>query len=149
MRPVASSISSSYRPLNRFSSTTLEKRPSLAHTSSTRTPLSVSPHKLEPPRNRKSSHSQRSALTSSPESTWVTLSTAHPAKFNSAVELALSADSHPDFNFNRDVLPDELKALDGLEKRIHKVKGEQGVRDLIEKVKGTEHAPGKEGKGSI
>lgn len=79
----------------------------------------------------------------------MTLSTAHPAKFNSAVELALSSDSHPNFNFNRDVLPEELKALDGLEKRIHKVKGEQGVRDLIEKIKGVEHPVGKEGKGSI
>lgn len=85
----------------------------------------------------------------SADSTWVTLSTAHPAKFNSAVELALSADSHPNFNFDRDVLPEELKKLQGLEKRIYKVKGEQGVRDLIEKVKKGEKATGGEGKGSI
>jgi threonine synthase len=78
------------------------------------------------------------------------LATAHPAKFSSAVELALSADAYPEFNFNRDVLPEELKALDGLEKRIHKVKGEQGVRELIERVKkGEQKAATAEGKGSI
>ena len=35
-----------------------------------------------------------------------------------------------------------------MEKRIHKVRGEQGVRDLVEKVRG-EKAAGKQGKGSI
>ena len=74
----------------------------------------------------------------SPESTWITLSTAHPAKFNAAVEQALPSSKYPEFNFSRDVLPDQLRALDGMEKRIHKVKGEDGVRELIERVKGQE-----------
>ena len=79
----------------------------------------------------------------------MTLATAHPAKFSSAVELALSKESYPKFDFNKDVLPDELKALDGLEKRIHKVKGEEGVRALIERVKGGEQNTSAEGLGSI
>ena len=35
-----------------------------------------------------------------------------------------------------------------MEKRIHKVQGEQGVRDLVEKVRG-DKAAAKLGKGSI
>jgi threonine synthase len=31
-------------------------------------------------------------------------------------------------------MPDELKSLDGLEKRVTRVTGEQGVRELIERV---------------
>jgi threonine synthase len=46
-------------------------------------------------------------------------------------------------------LPEELKALGSLEKRIHKVKGEQGVRKLIERVKGVEKKTKPEVKGSI
>lgn len=89
---------------------------------------------------------QERSKSKAPNSTWVTLSTAHPAKFNSAVELALS--SNQEFSFDRDVLPPQLKELEGMEKRIHKVRGEQGVRDLVEKVRG-EKAAGKQGKGSI
>ncbi len=85
----------------------------------------------------------------SPDTTWITLSTAHPAKFNVAVELALSSASFPDFSFARDVLPDELRTLESMEKRIYKVRGEQGVRDLIESVKKGEVNGSTEGKGSI
>lgn len=79
----------------------------------------------------------------------MTLSTAHPAKFNNAVELALSSSSFPDFSFARDVLPEELRILEGMEKRIHKVRGEQGVRELIERVKKGEINDSTEGMGSI
>lgn len=85
----------------------------------------------------------------SPGTTFITLSTAHPAKFSSAVELALSPSEFPSFDFSKDVLPEELKALGSLEKRIHKVKGEQGVRELIERVKGVEKKTKPEVKGSI
>jgi len=94
----------------------------------------------------------RSAKKAPSDTTWITLATAHPAKFNSAVELALSKSSFPEFDFSKDVLPDELKALGGMKKRIFKVKGEQGVRDLIEKVKRGETAESgeaKEGLGSL
>ncbi|WWC69669.1 threonine synthase [Kwoniella pini CBS 10737] len=84
-----------------------------------------------------------------PNSYWVTLSTAHPAKFSSAVELALNPKEFPEFNFRETVLPEELKKLEQLEKRVHKVSGEAGVRELIERVKkGEKIVPG-EGKGSI
>ncbi|WVR05001.1 threonine synthase [Kwoniella sp. DSM 27419] len=80
---------------------------------------------------------------------WVTLSTAHPAKFSSAVELALSPSDFPEFSFRDTVLPDELKQLETLEKRVHKVRGEEGVRALIERVKKGEKVVPGEGKGSI
>ncbi|TXT13737.1 hypothetical protein VHUM_01104 [Vanrija humicola] len=67
--------------------------------------------------------------------TWVTLSTAHPAKFSEAVELALSKDSAPGFDFRRDVLPPQLAELETLPKRVYKVRGEDGVRALVEAVK--------------
>jgi threonine synthase len=80
--------------------------------------------------------------------TWVTLATAHPAKFSSSVEQALS--TFPEFNFRESVLPSELKELESLDKRIYRVKGEQGVRDLIERVKrGEDYEPSKEGVGSL
>ncbi|WVQ71413.1 threonine synthase [Cryptococcus sp. DSM 104548] len=94
---------------------------------------------------------ERAAKKATPGTTFITLSTAHPAKFSSAVELALSASDFPSFDFRRDVLPDELKKLEGLEKRVHKVRGEEGVRALIEKIKGQskEQVDVSEGKGSI
>ncbi|WVQ78081.1 threonine synthase [Cryptococcus sp. DSM 104549] len=93
----------------------------------------------------------RSAKKASPDTTFVTLSTAHPAKFSSAVELALSPKEFPAFDFRKDVLPEELKKLEGLEKRVFKVKGEEGVRALIEKVKAEtkEKVDKAEGLGSI
>jgi threonine synthase len=69
-----------------------------------------------------------------PDSTWVTLSTAHPAKFSEAVDLALTQ-QFPDFDFRRDVLPPALAALEQLPQRVYKVTGEDGVRALIEQVK--------------
>ena len=81
--------------------------------------------------------------------TFITLATAHPAKFNSAVELALAPSDFPEFSFARDVLPVELKTLEAMEKRIFKVRGEQGVRNLIERVKRGEVNGSAEGKGSI
>ena len=87
-------------------------------------------------------------ILSTKDTTWVTLATAHPAKFSSSVEQALS--TFPEFNFRDTVLPSELKELETLDKRIYRVKGEQGVRELIEKVKrGEQHEPSKEGLGSI
>lgn len=71
----------------------------------------------------------------SPDSTWVTLSTAHPAKFSEAVDLALTKDAFPSFDFKRDVLPAQLATLETLPQRVYKVTGEDGVRELIEKVK--------------
>lgn len=69
-----------------------------------------------------------------PSATYVTLSTAHPAKFSEAVELALDKKSFPDFEFSRDVLPAELAALSSMPQRVFKVRGEDGVRDIIEAV---------------
>ncbi|KAJ9118040.1 hypothetical protein QFC24_006312 [Naganishia onofrii] len=66
--------------------------------------------------------------------TFVTLSTAHPAKFDAAVQQALPSSQFPSFDFRGQVMPDELKLLDGLEKRVTRVPGEQGVRKLIERV---------------
>jgi len=53
--------------------------------------------------------------------TQVVLSTAHPAKFSSAVEDALS--SHAAFNFERDVLPKEFAGLLEKERRVIDVEG--------------------------
>nr|ODN93857.1 threonine synthase [Cryptococcus depauperatus CBS 7841] len=94
---------------------------------------------------------ERSANKAPLDTTWVTLSTAHPAKFLDAVELALSPSHYPQFDFRRDVLPDELKKLEGLEKRVYRVRGEQGVRELIEKVKAKskEKVNTEKGSGSI
>lgn len=47
---------------------------------------------------------------------YITLSTAHPAKFADAVNNALS--SFPGYSFDKDVLPAELKKLSTLEKRL-------------------------------
>ena len=84
----------------------------------------------------------------------MTLSTAHPAKFDAAVKGALPTSEFPEFDFDGKVLPDVLRDLAGLEKRVTRVKGEQGVRELIEKVaketKDGEAKPTEEdGKGSM
>lgn len=44
------------------------------------------------------------------------LSTAHPAKFSEAVTAALS--SSPEFDFERDVLPEEFRGLLEKERRV-------------------------------
>ena len=92
---------------------------------------------------------ERSSQKVSSETTWVTLSTAHPAKFSEAVELALDNKQFPDFDFRGTVLPDELKALETMKKRIYKVKGEEGVKKLMESVKKGEVNVNVEGIGSI
>ncbi|BFZ55438.1 threonine synthase [Savitreella phatthalungensis] len=51
----------------------------------------------------------------------VTLATAHPAKFANAVDMALSGTG--DYDFVRDVLPEEFKGLGELEKRVELVRG--------------------------
>ena len=63
----------------------------------------------------------------------VTLSTAHPAKFSGAVELALKDEK--EFNFSN-VLPKEFHGLDTAERRVLKVsrkdlEGLKGIRELI------------------
>jgi hypothetical protein len=65
---------------------------------------------------------------------FITLSTAHPAKFDAAVQKALPQSEFPAFNFAGDVMPAELAQLEGLEKRVTRVKGEQGVRELVERL---------------
>ena len=47
---------------------------------------------------------------------YISLSTAHPAKFSGAVSKALK--NFSDYSFERDVLPDELKALSSLPKKL-------------------------------
>lgn len=82
----------------------------------------------------------------------MTLSTAHPAKFDAAVKGALPTSEFPEFDFDGKVLPDVLRDLAGLEKRVTRVTGEQGVRELIEKVakESREAMPTQEeGKGSM
>jgi threonine synthase len=51
----------------------------------------------------------------------IALSTAHPAKFSSAVSEALH--EVPTFNFDRDVLPDEFRGLLEKKRRVIYVKG--------------------------
>jgi threonine synthase len=60
----------------------------------------------------------------------VVLATAHPAKFSDAVEQALS--TQQSFNFDRDVLPDELRGLLEKEKRVIDVEGPD--IDLVKRV---------------
>ena len=72
----------------------------------------------------------RSAETA-PRFHYVALSTAHPAKFSHAVELALSGEQG--FQFN-DILPPQLSGLDNLPRRLIHVRrsdGLDGVRKII------------------
>lgn len=59
------------------------------------------------------------AADSDPSIHYISLSTAHPAKFADAVNDALS--SFPDYSFEKDVLPEELKKLSTLDKKIRLV----------------------------
>lgn len=78
----------------------------------------------------------------------IILSTAHPAKFSSAVEEALSENAT--FDFNRDVLPDEFKGLLEKERRVIEVKGtdpeltKKVVKEQVKKLFG--NIVGKDGK---
>jgi len=78
-----------------------------------------------------------SSLTSSlslflrpPSNILITLSTAHPAKFNDAVQSAL-----PSLDFDKDVTPKELRGIEQRERRVELVSGgEKGVRQIVERV---------------
>ncbi|KAK4651187.1 hypothetical protein QC762_603950 [Podospora pseudocomata] len=60
----------------------------------------------------------------------ISLSTAHPAKFAGAVELALKEE--PEFNFQENVLPPEFVGLDKREKRVSDVANDwKAVRDVV------------------
>ncbi|KAI8961110.1 threonine synthase [Daldinia sp. FL1419] len=62
----------------------------------------------------------------------ISLSTAHPAKFAGAVELALK--DEPGFSFEEKVLPPEFKGLEEKEKRVTEVENDwQMVREIVKK----------------
>ncbi|KAF7978765.1 hypothetical protein HWV62_44798 [Athelia sp. TMB] len=79
----------------------------------------------------------------------IALSTAHPAKFSEAVTSALQA--HSQFNFERDVLPDEFRGLLDKEKRVIEVdKADvQLVKQVIEGVLGKAVEPPANRAGSV
>ena len=79
----------------------------------------------------------------SPSSTvQVVLSTAHPAKFSEAVTRALNGESQ--FDFERDVLPEEFKGL--LERKRNVIDVEAAevdlVKNVIERFAGTDEGEG-------
>lgn len=77
--------------------------------------------------------SLRSMKRSPPETCHISLATAHPAKFASAVDLALK--DEPGFSFDA-VLPEEFVGLEKKEKRVITVlksAGWEGVRAIVEK----------------
>ncbi|KAI0131317.1 threonine synthase [Daldinia grandis] len=62
----------------------------------------------------------------------ISLSTAHPAKFAGAVDLALK--DEPGFNFEEKVLPPEFLGLEAKEKRLTEVENDwQKVREIVKK----------------
>lgn len=70
----------------------------------------------------------------------VSLSTAHPAKFSGAVEVALQAEKGFDFS---EVLPKEFAGLEDLPRRVRSVSrhaGLAGIRDIVIQEVGTEHS---------
>jgi threonine synthase len=72
------------------------------------------------------------SLERAPDVHHVSLSTAHPAKFADAVELALGG--RPGFSFEQSVLPKEMAGLDKLERRVTKVDGDwRDVREIVKK----------------
>jgi threonine synthase len=75
---------------------------------------------------------KRSIDQTSSHMSYISMSTAHPAKFSHAVELALK-DEH-DFEFERSVLPPELARLAQMEKRVITVENSwETVREIIKK----------------
>lgn len=71
---------------------------------------------------------QRSAKRSpAPETHHIALATAHPAKFSSAVELAL--EQAKDFKF-QDLLPEQFKGLEDMPRRVTSVKKSEGIENL-------------------
>lgn len=74
--------------------------------------------------------SERSISRSDSKLPHISLSTAHPAKFAGAVELALKDEAS--FNFAEKVLPPEFVGLDKREKRLVEVENDwQKVRDIV------------------
>jgi len=85
---------------------------------------------------RAHTQSNSTSTSSSPALVQIILSTAHPAKFSSAVEEALKQNAS--FDFHRDVLPEEFKGLLEKERRVIDVKGtdpELTKEVVIEQVK--------------
>lgn len=67
-----------------------------------------------------------------PETPHISLSTAHPAKFAGAVELALR--DEPEFDFEAKVLPPEFVGLEKREKRVTNVDNDwKKVREIVKK----------------
>lgn len=63
---------------------------------------------------------------------YISLSTAHPAKFSEAVKLALQ--HQKDFDFEKTVLPSELSTLAQMEKRVVTVENSwEKVREIVKK----------------
>lgn len=62
----------------------------------------------------------------------ISLSTAHPAKFSGAVELALKGEA--EFDFAKQVLPEEFVGLAEREKRVVEVAADwEAVREIVKK----------------
>lgn len=73
---------------------------------------------------------ERSIKRTGPELPHISLSTAHPAKFAGAVDLALRETEG--FNFEKDVLPTEFIGLEAKEKRCTTVENSwEGVREIV------------------
>jgi threonine synthase len=74
----------------------------------------------------------------------IVLATAHPAKFSEAVTQAL--EGRANFNFERDVLPEEFRGLLEKEKRVIDVEGPDVdlVKSVIEKFASPQAEPGRE-----
>ena len=73
----------------------------------------------------------RRSLARNPEDTHISLSTAHPAKFASAVDLALRSEDGYDFT---EILPQEFVGLEQRESRVTPVgesAGWQGVKEIV------------------
>ena len=71
----------------------------------------------------------------SPHTHHIALATAHPAKFANAVQLALK--DTRGFDFEKEVLPEEFRGLEKLERRVRTVGGGvgvEGMRDVIEEM---------------
>ncbi|KIY67453.1 tryptophan synthase beta subunit-like PLP-dependent enzyme [Cylindrobasidium torrendii FP15055 ss-10] len=75
---------------------------------------------------------ERMAKANPPSTVQVVLSTAHPAKFSEAVSLALKDSAQ--FDFDRDVMPEEFKGLLQKERRVIDVERPdiQLVKDVVE-----------------
>lgn len=72
----------------------------------------------------------RSVERAGPDSLHISLSTAHPAKFAGAVDVALK--DEPGFDFEKQVLPTEFIGLDKKEKRVTTVENDfKAVRELV------------------